>query len=154
MLPDLAGIEPATSWSPVGRASDKAIEAGNASLYRWEARQGKNGMFLCFERIRFSSARAFTTVVVIVVRKLATACSYIITKTCLYNIDPLKPHFYIVKLGFTLFFLFLLKNIDCGYLLESPRRGGSSEYPQSIFWAEMWKKNIRIFYLKIFLFWL
>ena len=35
-----------------------------------------------------------------------------ITKTCLYNLDPLKPHFYIVKL--TLFFLFLLKNIDCG----------------------------------------
>ena len=25
----------------------------------------------------------------------------IITKTCLYNADPLKPHFYIVKLGFT-----------------------------------------------------
>ena len=25
----------------------------------------------------------------------------IITKTCLYNFDPLKPHFYIVKLGFT-----------------------------------------------------
>ena len=26
---------------------------------------------------------------------------FIITKTCLYNVDPLKPHFYIVKLGFT-----------------------------------------------------
>ena len=26
---------------------------------------------------------------------------YIITKTCLYNFDPLKPHFYIVKLAFT-----------------------------------------------------
>ena len=25
----------------------------------------------------------------------------IITKTRLYNLDPLKPHFYIVKLGFT-----------------------------------------------------
>ena len=25
----------------------------------------------------------------------------IITKTYLYNFDPLKPHFYIVKLGFT-----------------------------------------------------
>ena len=25
----------------------------------------------------------------------------IITKTCLYNFDPLKPHFYIVKHGFT-----------------------------------------------------
>ena len=24
-----------------------------------------------------------------------------ITKTYLYNFDPLKPHFYIVKLGFT-----------------------------------------------------
>ena len=24
-----------------------------------------------------------------------------ITKTCLYNFDPLKPHFNIVKLGFT-----------------------------------------------------
>ena len=59
-----------------------------------------------------------------------------ITKTYLYNFDPLKPHFYIVKLGFTgvnLFFLFLLKNIDCWYSLEPPRRGGSNEYPQSMF---------------------
>ena len=24
-----------------------------------------------------------------------------VTKTCMYNFDPLKPHFYIVKLGFT-----------------------------------------------------
>ena len=44
-----------------------------------------------------------------------------ITKTYLYNFDPLKPHFYIVKLGFT------------GYI------GGSNEYPQSMFWAEIWK---------------
>ena len=27
-----------------------------------------------------------------------------------------------------LLFLFLLKNIDCGYSLELPRRGGSNEY--------------------------
>ena len=49
-------------------------------------------------------------------------------------------HFYTVKLGFkgdTLFFLFLLKNIDCGYSLESPRRSGSKGYPQSIFLAEI-----------------
>ena len=48
-------------------------------------------------------------------------------KTCLYNFYPLKPHFYRVKLGFTgvyiIFFLFLLKNIDCGYSLEPPRGG-------------------------------
>ena len=57
-------------------------------------------------------------------------------KTCLYNFDHLKPHFYIVKLGFTgvyIIFLFLLKNIDCGYSLEPPRRGGSNENPQSMF---------------------
>ena len=59
-----------------------------------------------------------------------------ITKTCLYNFDPLKPHFYIVKLGFRgvyIIFLLLLKNIDCGYSLEPPRRGGSNENPQSMF---------------------
>ena len=29
---------------------------------------------------------------------------------------------------YTIFFLFLLKNIDCWYPLEPPRRGGSNEY--------------------------
>ena len=33
--------------------------------------------------------------------QIETWCSNIITKTCLYNFDPRKPHFYIVKLGFT-----------------------------------------------------
>ena len=40
---------------------------------------------------------------------------------------------------YALIFLFLLRNIDCGYSLEPPRRGGSNEYPQSMFWAEIWK---------------
>ena len=65
-------------------------------------------------------------------------------KTYLYNIDSLKPHFYIVKLGFTgvyiiLKFLISAQNIDCGYSLEPPRRGVSNEYQQSMFWAELWK---------------
>ena len=65
-----------------------------------------------------------------------------ITKTCLYNFNPLKPNLYRVKRvyrDYTLFFLFLLKNIDCGYSLEPPRRGNSNEYPQSMSWAEIWK---------------
>ena len=73
-----------------------------------------------------------------------------ITKTYLYNFGPLKPHFYIVKLGFTgvyIIFLISANNIDCGYSLEPPRRGGynecgSNEYPQSMFWAEIWKYQI------------
>ena len=59
-----------------------------------------------------------------------------ITKTCLYSFDPIKPHFYIVKLGFTdvyIIFLISAQNIDCGYSLEPPRRGGSNEYQQSMF---------------------
>ena len=65
-----------------------------------------------------------------------------ITKTRLYNFDPLKPHFYIEKLGFIgvyIIFLISAQNIDCGYSLEPPRRGGSNVYPQSMFWAEIWK---------------
>ena len=39
---------------------------------------------------------------------------FFITRTCLCNVDPLEPHFYIIKLGFTgvyIIFLFLLKYI-------------------------------------------
>ena len=46
----------------------------------------------------------------------------VITKTRLYNFDLLKPHFYIVKLGFTgvyIIFLISAQNIDCGYSLEA-----------------------------------
>ena len=54
----------------------------------------------------------------------------------IHNFDPLKPHFYIVKLGFTGVYIISLiseLNIDCGYSLEPPHRGGSNEYPQSMF---------------------
>ena len=63
---------------------------------------------------------------------------------------PLEPHFYIVKLGYPgvyLFFLFLLQNIDCGYSLEPPRRGGSNVYPQSMFWS----KNMKNMYTPAYL---
>ena len=32
--------------------------------------------------------------------------------------------------------LIFAQNIDCGYTLEPPRRGGSNEYPQSMFWSK------------------
>ena len=73
-----------------------------------------------------------------------------IMKTCLYNFDPLKPHWGLQ--GYTLFFLFLLKNVDCGYLLQPPCRGSSNQYTQFMFWAEI-RKISEFFYLKIFSFW-
>ena len=33
------------------------------------------------------------------------------------------------------------QNIDCGYTFGPPRRGGSNEYPQSMFWSK--NKNNR-----------
>ena len=47
-------------------------------------------------------------------------------KTYLYNFDPLKPHFYMVKLGFTggaggwvyIIFIIFAQIMDCGYSLE------------------------------------
>ena len=44
-----------------------------------------------------------------------------ITKTRLYNFNPLEPHFYKVKLGFTgvyIIFLISAQNIDRGYSLN------------------------------------
>ena len=68
----------------------------------------------------------------------------------------LNPNFYIVKLSgvyrdIHYFFLFLFKNIYCGYSLEPPGRGGSNEFPQSMFWAEIWKiSDVYIWKLLIF----
>ena len=59
------------------------------------------------------------------------------------NFDPLKPHIYIAKLGFTGVYITLLisaQKIVCGYSLEPPRRGGSNEYQQSMFLSRDMKK--------------
>ena len=34
------------------------------------------------------------------------------------------------------------QNIDCGYSLEPPRRGGSNEYPQSMLLSRNKKNNV------------
>ena len=63
-------------------------------------------------------------------------------------LTPLNPTFIQKNWGFqgyTLFFLILFKNIDYGYSLELPIRGGSNEYPQSMFLSEIWK--IEIFFI-------
>ena len=80
----------------------------------------------------------------------ASILVHYITKTCLYNVDPLKPHFYIVKLGFTgvdIIFLIPAQNKDCGYSLEPPRRGGSKSNHNLCF-EQKYEKNI-FFYLKV-----
>ena len=46
------------------------------------------------------------------------------------------------------------QNIDCGYSLERPRRGGSNEYPQSMILSRNKKNNIypsklQFYYIKV-----
>ena len=58
-----------------------------------------------------------------------------ITKTCPCNIQRFLKlsKMKIFKRKILIFFLIFAQNIDCGYTLEPPRRGGSNEYPQSMF---------------------
>ena len=46
------------------------------------------------------------------------------------------------------------QNIDCGYSLEPPRRGGSNEYPQSMFLSRNKNNNVypckpQFYYIKV-----
>ena len=46
------------------------------------------------------------------------------------------------------------RNIDCGYSLEPPQRGGSNEYPQSMFLSRNKKNNVypckpQFYYIKV-----
>ena len=65
---------------------------------------------------------------------------------------PLRKHAHMIYSNFLrskidnfqrkIFDIFLIfdQNIDYGHTLEPPRRGGSNEYPQSMFWSKN-KKN-------------
>ena len=75
-----------------------------------------------------------------------------ITKTRIYNFDPLKPYFYIVKLGFTgvyIIFLISAQNIDCGYSLEPPLREAVLTNTHNLCFEQKYEKYLN-FCLKIF----
>ena len=70
-----------------------------------------------------------------------------------WGVHPLRKHAHMIysnffrskidnfqRKNFDIFLIFA-QNIDCGYMLEPPRRGGSNEYPQSMFWSK--NKKIR-----------
>ena len=77
-----------------------------------------------------------------------------ITKTRQYTFDPLKPHFYIVKLGFNgvyIIFSHFAKNMDYGYSLEPLYQGGLTS-THNLCSEQKYEKYQIFFYLKIFLF--
>ena len=93
-------------------------------------------------------------VYVFFVRLSLLAC-YLKLDVC-YSFIPLRKHAHVIyRIFFVVLqrnpmknftgkkndiFLIFAQNIDCVYKLEPPRRGGSNEYPQSMFWSKN-KKN-------------
>ena len=76
-----------------------------------------------------------------------------ITKTCLFKYieDFTSKSSKNFQIKTPIFFLF---HIDCGYSLEPPRRGGSNEYPQSMFLSKNKKNNVypckpQFYYIKV-----
>ena len=58
------------------------------------------------------------------------------------NLTPKIENFQIKNANI---FLISAQNIDCGYSLEPPQRGGSNEYPQSMFLS----RNNKIMYTPV-----
>ena len=68
------------------------------------------------------------------------------------KISPPETESFQVKI--LIFFHISAQNIDCGYSLEPPRRGGSNEYPQSMFLSRNKKNNVypskpQFYYIKV-----
>ena len=79
-----------------------------------------------------------------------------ITKTCLfkYTENFITKTWKFSDKNSNIFFLISAQNIDCGYSLEPPRRGGSNEYPQSMFLIRNKKNNVyscksQFYYIKV-----
>ena len=73
------------------------------------------------------SSRSFLFPAAFISNQIKQLCAYT-TKTRLYNFDPIKPHFYIVKLGFTgvyiIFLIFFAKKHRLWVHKRTRHRGG------------------------------
>ena len=74
------------------------------------------------------------------------ACSNILN-----ILQPKKENFQIKQSDI---FYISAQSIDCGYSLEPPRRGGSNEYPQPMFFSRNKKNNVysckpQFYYIKV-----
>ena len=68
------------------------------------------------------------------------------------KISPPKTESFQIKN--LIFFHISAQNIDCGYSLDPPRRGGSNDCPQSMFLSRNKKNNVypckpQLYYIKV-----
>ena len=145
LLPTSAGVEPATSWSPV----ERRIQLSH--LGRPTATFEKCTVNVLQTRAPNEDANQHCSSIVICT---AFTCFYfflfVITKTCLFKYNenftttppppPQKKENFPIK--HSDIFHVSAQNIDCGYSLEPLQRGGSNEYPQSMFLSRNKKNNV------------
>ena len=70
------------------------------------------------------------------------------------KISPPKNESFQIQKNLIIIFHISAQNINCGYWLEAPRRGGSNEYPQSMFLSRNKKNNVypckpHFYYMKV-----
>ena len=80
----------------------------------------------------------------------------LITKTYLFKYTEklITEKLKIFRQKIQIFVYISAQNIDCGYSLEPPRRGGSNEYPQSMFLSRNKKNKVypckpQFYYIKV-----
>ena len=122
-------------------------------LQKWCSMKAK-----CKHQSPYQSMYSHRLITATAVHLLLNTVDVALRKHAYVILTPQTPLLY-EKLGFTgvyIIFLISAKNIDCGYSLEPPRWRCSNEYPQSMFWAEIWKvseflsENFHFFGGKIF----
>ena len=79
-----------------------------------------------------------------------------ITKTCLFRCieNFTSKNRKKIQIKISAIFRISAQNIDCRYSLEPPRRGGSNEYPRSMFLSRNKKNNVypckpQFYYIKV-----
>ena len=160
MLPTSAGVKPVTSWSPVGRR----IQLSHRGRYfrqdcmctKWRLRStcasAKSDKSLRRDYRKLRRPQADSEVsdqpALLSTHKTLRKHAY----SNILKISPPKNENFQIKYSDN--FHISVQNIDCGYSLELPQRGGSNEYPQSMFLSRNKKTNVypskpQFYYIKV-----
>ena len=88
-------------------------------------------------------------------KSLSSMLSFTLRKHAYSNIlKILPPKYENIQIKNSDIFHISAQNIDCGYSLEPPRRGGSNRYPQSMVLSRNKKNNVypckpQFYYIKV-----
>ena len=106
-------------------------------ILRYRVNQTKSAFFLVFFVLYFK--RIPTSEYIVIVTNVVQYITNINLFKYTENLTLKNENF---KIKILIYFLICTQNIDCGYSLEPPHRGGSNEYPQSMLLRRNKKNNV------------